>query len=296
MISKIDALRKASNYLKECNIPDWQISSEYILATALKLEHSMLSTLRELTDKQFKKYMKLIILRGNHIPLDKIIGYTEFFTLKIPYNKNVLTPRVETELLADRLVSDIKDIYKKNKYNNPLALLDLCTGSGCLGLSVAHNTNIITTLSDISKKAIKIAKHNNKINNNLRKEEKKSAINVNFVVSDLFDNITERFDIIVCNPPYVKTADLQKLEIEVRDFDPILALDGGKDGLEFYRKIIAKAPQFLTTDNGLGKIYLEIGVNQSKAIVKLLEKKFEDIEVIKDYSGIDRFIIAKKRD
>lgn len=296
MISKIDALKKASNYLKECQIPDWQISSEYILATALRLEHSKLNNLRELTEKQFKKYMKLILLRGNHIPLDKIIGYTEFFTLKIPYNKNVLTPRVETELLADRLVSDIKDIYKKNNYKSPLTLLDLCTGSGCLGLSVAHTTNVIATLSDISKKAIKIAKQNNKINNNLRKEENKSAINVNFVVSDLFECITEKFDIIVCNPPYVKTADLQKLEIEVRDFDPILALDGGKDGLDFYRKIIAQAPQYLSTENGLGKIYFEIGVNQSKPIVKLLEKKFDDIEVIKDYSGIDRFIIAKKRD
>ena len=86
------------------------------------------------------------------------------------------------------------------------------------------------------------------------------------------------------------------LEIEVRDFDPILALDGGKDGLEFYRKIIKAAPQYLTTKNGIGKIYFEIGVGQSEKIVKMLEKDFEEIEVIKDYSGIDRFIIAQKRE
>jgi release factor glutamine methyltransferase len=131
-------------------------------------------------------------------------------------------------------------------------------------------------------------------NNKIRIAEKRSPINPNFVLSDLFDNIECKFDIIVCNPPYIKTEDLNSLEIEVRDFDPILALDGGKDGLDFYRKIIKLAPEYLSCENGLGKIYFEIGVGQSQAIVKLLEKNFEDIEVIKDYSGIDRFIIAKK--
>ena len=294
MVTKLQALTEAKRLLGEENIPDWQLSAEYILAVALKCEHCDLYKIESLTDRQFKKYLKLIGQRCRHIPLDKIIGYTEFFSLKIPYNHNVLTPRNETELLADKLIKDIKDAYKKNKFASNLNLLDLCTGSGCLGLSVAHNTNVNVTLSDISKQAIKIAKFNNKYNNKLRQLEKKSPINPNFVLSDLFDNIECKFDIIVCNPPYIKTEDLNSLEIEVRDFDPILALDGGKDGLDFYRKIIKLAPEYLSCENGLGKIYFEIGVGQSQAIVKLLEKKFENIEVIKDYSGIDRFIIAKK--
>ena len=128
----------------------------------------------------------------------------------------------------------------------------------------------------------------------MRDDNNLPFINPNFIVSDLFSKIPCVFDIIVCNPPYIKTEDLNKLEIEVRDFDPILALDGGKDGLDFYRKIIKSAPEYLDTKNGLGTIYFEIGVGQSEPIVKMLSKHFEDIEVIKDYSGIDRFIIAKK--
>ena len=295
-MKKIEVLDNAKKLLNQCNIPDWQQSAEYILAVALNIHHNDLYTINEISDRQYKKYIKLIGQRCKHVPLDKIIGYRYFYDLKIPYNRNVLTPRYETELLADRLINDIKDIYKKNQYEEPLSLLDLCTGSGCLGLAVSYNVNINVTLSDISKKAINVAKHNNKYNNKLRESLEKTPINPNFVVSDLFDNINCKFDIIVCNPPYVKTSDLNKLEIEVRDFDPILALDGGKDGLDFYRKIIKTAPNFLTTKNGIGKIYFEIGVGQSEKIVKMLEKDFEDIEVIKDYSGIDRFVIAKKRE
>lgn len=295
-MKKMEALDNAKKLLQLNNIPDWQQSAEYILAVALKIEYAQLHEIDDLSDKQFKRYLKLIAERCNHVPLDKIIGYREFYNLTIPYNRNVLTPRNETELLADRLINDIKDIIKKNKHEEPLSLLDLCTGSGCLGLAVAQNTYVNVTLSDISKKAISVAKHNNKYNNSIRQDKEKSAINPNFVVSNLFENIKCKFDMIVCNPPYVKTGDLNKLEIEVRDFDPILALDGGKDGLDFYRKIIKSAPEYLTTQNGVGKIYFEIGVDQSEKIVKMLDKDFQDIEVIKDYSGIDRFIIAKKRE
>lgn len=294
MVTKLEALNNAKNILQENNIPDWQMSAEYVLAVALKCEYDELFKVKSLSDKEYKKYLKLINERCKHVPLDKIIGYRDFYSLRIPFDRNVLTPRQETEIMADIIIKDIQDILKKNKFPSPLSLLDLCTGSGCLGLSIAHNTNVNVTLSDISKKAIKIAKYNNKYNNKLRSLDHKSQINPNFVVSDLFDNIDCRYDIIVCNPPYIKTEELTKLEIEVRDFDPVLALDGGKDGLDFYRKIIKLAPKYLTSDNNLGKIYFEVGVGQSDKIVKMLEKDFEDIKVIKDYSGIDRFIIAKK--
>ena len=294
MVKKLEALNLAKKMLTESNIPDWQVSAEYILSVALKIEHNNLYKVSTITDREYRRYIKLVSERCKHVPLDKIIGYRDFYSLRFPFNKNVLTPRNETELLADRLINDISEALNKNKFPSPLALLDLCTGSGCLGLSVAHNTNVNVTLSDISKKAIRIAKYNNKYNNKLRVLDQKSPVNPNFIVSDLFDNINCKYDIVVCNPPYIKTEELTKLEIEVRDFDPILALDGGKDGLDFYRKIIKEAPKYLTSDNGLGKIYFEIGVGQSDSVVKMLEKNFEDIEVVKDYSGIDRFIIAKK--
>lgn len=293
MVTKLEALNQAKNLLQANNIPDWQQSAEYILSVALRIDHSELSEIKELSDKLLKKYLKLIGERCRHVPLDKIIGYRDFYDLRIPYNKNVLTPRNETELLAERVIKDIQENIKKNK-NNPLSMLDLCAGSGCLGLAVAHSTNINVTLSDISKKAIRIAKHNNKYNNKLKAEAKSPSINPNYIVSDLFENINCRYDVIVCNPPYIKTEELGLLEIEVRDFDPILALDGGKDGLDFYRKIIKVAHNYLSLDNGLGKIYFEVGVGQSAAVAKMLEKNFEDIEVVKDYSGIERFVIAKK--
>jgi len=284
MIKKSEALKEGVSILKNNNIPDYKISSEYILATAINKNVDSLLNIQEIKEREYKKYLKLVNIRCKHVPLDKIVGFVEFYNLKIPYNKNVLTPRVETELLAERVIKDIK----KCKDVDDLKVLDMCTGSGCLGLAVANETSAQVTLSDISKKAIKFAKYNKKYNyvNN----------DVEFIISDLFGNIIDKYDIIICNPPYIKTSDLEKLEIEVRDFDPILALDGGHDGLDFYRDIIKNAKEFLRTDNNLGYIYFEIGIDQSIDICKLLEEDFEDVEVIKDYSGIDRFIIAKKRE
>jgi release factor glutamine methyltransferase len=118
--------------------------------------------------------------------------------------------------------------------------------------------------------------------------------NVEFIRSDLFQNVQSKYDVIVCNPPYIKRGHLENLEIEVKDFEPRLALDGGEDGLDFYRKIIEVAPNYLD-DLGLRSIYFEIGIDQSGDIVKLLKKDFEDIKILKDYANIDRYIVAKKR-
>lgn len=282
-MKKVDCVKEANEILKANKIADADISIKFILGMAMGVSTHELIGKNELTDKEYKKFMKLIKLRSRHVPLDKIIGYKNFLNLTIPYDKNVLTPRFETELLAERVINDINNSNQNSK------VVDLCTGSGCLGLAIAYNSNALVTLSDISKKAIKIAKYNNKYNSELCGK----TVEPEFVLSDLFENIKDTFDIIVCNPPYVKSADLSKLEIEVRDFDPILALDGGKDGLDFYREIISQAPEKL---NAGGKIYFEVGVNQSKPVAKLLNKNFQDIEIVKDYSGIERFVIAKKRD
>ncbi len=268
------ARKQAKERLKEAGICGTN-DADFILANILGVEMGSLSTIEQLTPPQAKRFYKDIKSRCKHIPLDKIIGYTEFLGLKIPFNKCVLTPRQETEILADMI---IKDIGSKK-----LSLLDMCSGSGCIGLSIAKATGVSVTLADISKKANAIARKNAEYN----------GVSVSVLHSNLFDNVPTKFDIIVSNPPYIRRKDLEKLEIEVRDFDPRLALDGGEDGLDFYREIVYNAPKYLE-DNGV--LYLEIGIDQSKDIVDIMGKDFVDIKVIKDYSGIDRFIIAKKRD
>ena len=152
MISKNEVVKEAIDKLKSRGIPDYRLSSEYILAVALKKQHKDLLLVDNITEKEYKRYLKLIDVRCKHVPLDKIIGFTDFYDLKIPYNKNVLTPRNETELLAEIVINDV------NKYkDNDIKVLDMCTGSGCLGLSIAKHTESKVTLSDISKKAISIS-------------------------------------------------------------------------------------------------------------------------------------------
>ena len=286
-MKKVDCIKYAEGLL--VNIPDKDESIKYILSIATKKGIDQLHLVDDLSLNEFRKFEKLIKLRSRHVPLDKIIGYKEFYGLKFPFNRNVLTPRYETELLTDMIIKDIRKNYKKE----PPSVLDLCSGSGCIGLAIASETGSNVTLADISTKAIKISKKNNKLNNKLRLKDNKPPTKPNFVISDLFNELKYKFDLIVCNPPYIKSQDLQMLEIEVRDFDPILALDGGRDGLDFYRRVIADAPKYL---NDGGKIYLEVGVNQSDKVEKLLNKDFEDIKIVKDLAQIDRFIIAKKRD
>lgn len=254
-----------------CNIRD----AEFILAEIIKTNVADFKLSNTLTNKQANKFNRAIFKRCKHIPLDKIIGYTDFMDIRIPFSKHTLTPRQETEIMVDEIVRKYKG-YKPS-------VLDLCSGSGCIGISIAKALNTQVMLADISKKANKEALRNAKIN----------GTNVNILHSNLFDNIPTKFDIIISNPPYIKRKDLKGLEIEVRDFDPRISLDGGEDGLDFYRKIIEKAPNYL---NEGGVLCLEIGIDQSKDIVTMLSMEFDNIEVKKDYAKIDRYIIAKKRE
>ena len=272
-LRKSKCLDIARKMLKDSNINSTK-DCEHILASILDVDVADLNSISQLSKSQAKKFNRAIKQRCKHVPLDKIIGYTDFINVRIPFEKSTLTPRQETEILTDMIIKDIK--------GKKLDVLDLCSGSGCIGLAIAKNSECNVTLSDISKKAIKISERNANIND----------IKVNYIISDMFANIPSKFDIIVCNPPYITRNDLEKLEIEVKDFDPRLALDGGIDGLDFYREIGKNAAEYL---NDGGKIYLEIGIDQSKAIVECLTEAFVDIKVLQDYSGIDRYIIAKKR-
>ena len=292
--------------LKNNNIPDWKNSAKSIFCNVTNIDFGdfdsyIIKNEKELLDNKIaRRYRKLIKKRSRHVPLIAIIGSRSFMGLTIPYSRNVLIPRDETEILSDMIVSDILDYVKAHK-TKEINLLDMCTGSGCLGLSItqgveckSNSTTINTSLVDISSKALKVAKKNWLYNISNVFKDNMYLKNVEFIRSDLFQNVQSKYDVIVCNPPYIKRGHLENLEIEVKDFEPRLALDGGEDGLDFYRKIIEVAPNYLD-DLGLRSIYFEIGIDQSGDIVKLLKKDFEDIKILKDYANIDRYIIAKKR-
>ena len=229
-----------------------------------------------LDEDRYNYYWYLVCRRAEHEPMDSLLGHTEFMGIDIPFSEVTLSPRQETEIMVFNIINE-------NKSRANLKVLDLCSGSGCIGLAIAKHLEAEVTCVDLSSDAIMVAKSTANKNN----------IKVDFVKSDLFENVTGTYDIIISNPPYIPSSDCNYLEKEVRDFDPLLALDGGEDGLDLIRRISEDAPNYLN-DNGL--IYMEYGIGQTDDIVKLFEKGFDNIEIVKDYSGIDRYIKARKRD
>ncbi len=213
--------------------------------------------------------------RINHIPVQHIIGETEFMGLTFKVNDKVLVPRLDTEILVDEVVKYVGDDFVK--------ILDMCTGSGCIAITVSDMCDNATVVgSDVSKDAIEVAGKNNEIN----------CTDVEFVESDLFNNIEGLFDVIVSNPPYIKTEEIENLMDEVKLHDPRLALDGGESGLDFYKQIIEQSKEYLKTD---GKIFFEIGFDQAEEVSSILkENNYHDIVVKKDLSGLDRVVIATR--
>ena len=222
------------------------------------------------------KYLSRIEKRKMYIPLQYIINKQNFYGLDFYVDESVLIPRYDTENIVDRIVKDCKE-------NKCLSVLDLCTGSGCIAVCLKKNGFEKVYAADISDKALAVAKHNAKLNN----------ADIIFLQSDLYENFPKeiRFDIIVSNPPYISTDKIAELETQVKDFEPKLALDGGKDGLDFYKKILKLSKDFI---NKSGRLYLEIGYDQSKDVVDLAKKEgYDNIVIIKDLSGRDRGISMK---
>ena len=186
------------------------------------------------------------------------------------HDERALIPRPETEILADYAVKTIEDGDK---------VLDMCTGSGCIAVSIAKSCagrNISVTGADLSDAAIMLAKENAALN----------GVNVNFIQSDLFTSVRGRFNLIVCNPPYIKSSEIAELQREVREFEPKIALDGGEDGLDFYRKLAKTVTRYLARG---GVLLLECGEGQTEDILKLFEKR-DYAMVMKDLNGVDRFL------
>lgn len=267
-----DPLFKASG-IDELSDIDW------IMCEITGKKRSELPFCGKFSSEQFQKIEKALKARLNHKPLGYIFGYWEFYGRAFKVSNKVLIPRLDTEILID---CAIKQINLKSKANGgSVKILDIGTGSGAIAITLEKETGAKVTASDISPEALQIAQENAK---NLNSE-------ICFVQSDLFKSLDgEKFDIIVSNPPYIESKVIDTLQMEVKNQEPHLALDGGEDGLDFYRKIIREAPKHL---NQNGEIIFEIGFNQAKSVSKLLKEEFINIQIIKDFGGNDRVVYAK---
>lgn len=225
------------------------------------------------------EFLRLIDERKNRRPIQHILKTQEFMGMEFYVDENVLIPRRETEEIVEIAIGIIK---KKTK---DVQILDLCTGSGAIGVSVAKFTNANVTCADISEDAIIIAKHNGKHN----------CVNekITYIKGDLFEKINKSFDLIISNPPYIESLEIVNLQSEVKDYEPIMALDGGEDGLCFYRRIVKDSYEHL---NDGGFILLEIGYNQGKKLTEMMisDGRYANVKVIKDLSRNDRIVIAEK--
>lgn len=273
----IELINIEKKKLIENNIEDATLIARILMQFVLNIDRNKLIIKQEedidsVKKQEYEKYIEQI-LEG--MPLQYITNTQEFMKNSFYVNENVLIPQPDTEIL----VQEILDIIQKENKNK---ILDMCTGSGIIGISIAkYAENLDITVSDISKEALKVVEKNVERNN----------VKLKIVKSDLFENIKEKYDIIVSNPPYIETDIIKTLSKEVQK-EPKLALDGGKDGLVFYRKIINEATKFLNKD---GYLCLEIGYNQKEKVVDIFqkEKEFTDIKCIKDLSENDRVIIAR---
>ncbi len=274
----IQPLRLFRQYLKDLkerfalkNIDE--SDAEWLISIKTDIPRSELIESRAiLMPSKIKQLEGFVSARLDGKPLWYVLGSTSFYGSEFLVDERVLIPRPETELLVEQV---IKTIDKGNK------VLDLCTGSGCIAVTIAkecRHLNLTVTAADISADALQLAQKNANLN----------GTNITFVESNMFENIQGQFDVIICNPPYIKHEDIAKLQPEIKNYEPILALDGGVTGLDFYRILAQEAHKYLTPN---GTLLLECGEGQTEEIVKMLEN-FEFKIIIRDLNGIDRFIRA----
>lgn len=259
------------NKLKENGI-DEKAEAEWIVSIALGIKRSEVNSDRLATPKYVEIAERIANERITGRPLWYIIGDTEFYGYKIKVDERVLIPRPETEELVENA---LKVIDKDSK------VLDLCTGSGAIAVAVSKQKGIKVIAVDISEKALEVAKMN----------AQENGADVEFIKSDMFSELTEKeFNVIITNPPYIKSEDIKTLQKEVRDFEPMLALDGGESGLKYYENISKNAKKYLSEN---GYIFMEIGEDQAEGIKEIF-KSYSEVSIIKDLEGKDRIVVIKK--
>lgn len=285
-----EMLKNGIEGLTACDIDNAENDARLLAMYVLDIDYSrLLSEMNtEVADDRYDEYIKLINKRKTHYPCQYIIGTAGFMGYEFEVAENVLIPRPETELLVEKAVAITKQITAGGMSHNCVRALDMCTGTGCIGISYSlytkdlykHNINV--TLSDISEYAIALATRNN--------DKLNAACSI--VKSDLFENIKGTYNIIMSNPPYIRSDEIEELMEEVKCFEPHLALDGTEDGLYFYRRIIKEAREYL--DEG-GYLLFEIGYDQYEAVQGFfVDNGYRDIELIKDYAGLDRIVLGRK--
>lgn len=277
-----EALKAGEAYLAQREIPDAAIDAWYLLEYVLKREAQiradrawyLLHSRETLEERLWEAYRGLLDERGNHRPLQYITGEQEFMGILFFVNDKVLIPRQDTELLAEEA---------RRRLSPGDSLLDVCTGSGCLAVSLMKLVpGIRGTACDISAEALSVAREN----------ARRQQVDVEFRQGDLFSPIEGRFDVIVSNPPYIPTGEIEGLMEEVRRFEPMLALDGSEDGLYFYRRLAAEAPDFLRDG---GWLLVEIGCDQGRAVAELFEEAgFCEVNCKKDLAGLDRVVTGRR--
>ena len=304
--------------LLHAGVPDAELDARLLLCEAFDMNAAeyLLSADEALDDcyeasdlaGMQEDYLNYIALRARRVPLQHILGRTQFMGLDFEVNGDVLIPRQDTETLVEQVLYDFPQA--------DISVLDMCTGSGCIAASLAVLGGYSRVVgADISMDALYVARENTMrllkaadrrtsterslLNSIFRGEADDLQQQVRFVQTDLFSGLSElmeelgvgRFDVIVSNPPYIRTGDLEGLEPEVRDFEPRMALDGDADGLRFYRRFAEEAGGYLTDG---GSLYLEIGADEAADVVKLLsDAGFSEIRVIQDLAGNDRVVRAK---
>lgn len=296
-----DLLIYGRKYLLDENLENVPLKVRLLLEHILKMNkfELVINHTQEIDKYKIEEFKNGLEKLKNNVPIQYIINNQEFMKLNFYVDENVLIPQPDTEILVEEVIEYCKNkFFNKNNIYTPndnlnnsndykIKILDLCTGSGAIAVSLAtYIENCEITASDISNKALQIAKLNAEKNLVYKK--------INFIESDMFSNIQDtNFDIIVSNPPYIETNIINSLSIEVQK-EPIIALDGGIDGLDFYREIIDNGSNFLRND---GKLFLEIGYNQKEQLFNLIKEsnKFTNPQCIQDLSNNDRVIICPKK-
>lgn len=288
-------LTEGVRILEQAGSPDPKQDAQELLLASFHLDmvHFLMSRMTELEENSknqasIRLYREMLGRRKKRCPLQHILGRQEFMGMEFIVNRHVLIPRQDTETLVEKVLE-----HQGRENQTGQALLDLCTGSGCIAVSLAARGGFIrVTGTDISEEALKVARRNGEI---LLSEWKKNGV-IEFLQGDLFDALPDngvRYDVITSNPPYIPTKAIQTLEPEVRDFEPPEALDGDEDGLYFYKKIGKRAADYLKPG---GSLYLEIGYDQKEAVCRILEDEgYKEIRVYKDLPGHDRVVLARRR-